>query len=363
MGKKKNKHHSLKKEILSGGVVPIPPANKKSTAGGSGVTKIFTSMDHHTGKAKTPRSTAADMATRASTQNEPPAVCSSNGVMGESKGKVTGAVEGKKVKTQTVVARRVIGAKIPTAHLYTPLPAHVLKDPALGGIESTKELGKSASGDANQGSFAEKFVKSVLVDKPNVDVNISRKLAGKVLMLENTATDLTMREHQAAADKAKKGRAYQKKDGVRFKGPSGFIKKEFNPKMKTVVKGIKYTDLKVLNQMWNEYMTDLLQLKASSTAASIEAKLSKADLHGCSIVVTKSKCPNLVNLSGIVLKETKNSFEVMTPQDRVKVFPKANSVFALRIGKFICEIYGTHLCYRSADRVKIKFKSKPTVDL
>ena len=47
-------------------------------------------------------------------------------------------------------------------------------------------------------------------------------------------------------------------------------------------------------------------------------KLLKADYHGCMITVRKTKCPSLLGLSGIVLMETKNTFKIISKDNKVK---------------------------------------------
>ena len=47
-------------------------------------------------------------------------------------------------------------------------------------------------------------------------------------------------------------------------------------------------------------------------------KLLKADYHGCMITVRKTKCPSLLGLSGIVLMETRNTFKIISKDDKLK---------------------------------------------
>lgn len=47
-------------------------------------------------------------------------------------------------------------------------------------------------------------------------------------------------------------------------------------------------------------------------------KFMKADLHGCIITVQRSKCASYVGTTGIVLKESRNMFLIITADNRVK---------------------------------------------
>lgn len=43
--------------------------------------------------------------------------------------------------------------------------------------------------------------------------------------------------------------------------------------------------------------------------------------------------------------------------------PKKGAVFAFKVGGHVATLYGSQICYRSAERAVRKFKPKPTVDL
>ena len=47
-------------------------------------------------------------------------------------------------------------------------------------------------------------------------------------------------------------------------------------------------------------------------------RLMNADLHGAVIHVTRSKCPSLIGTSGILLQEKRNSFVLVTEENRLK---------------------------------------------
>lgn len=90
----------------------------------------------------------------------------------------------------------------------------------------------------------------------------------------------------------------------------------------------KYEIFKGLHAMWVEYMQEVLDLKAPSslgqgqahpvTAASHGSKLVSADFHGAEIEVVKSRCSGRVGLKGVVVRDTKFTFVVVTRGDEVK---------------------------------------------
>ena len=127
----------------------------------------------------------------------------------------------------------------------------------------------------------------------------------------------------------------------------------------------QFKDYEPLHILWQGYISDLLRLDGSTAAADtgIQIKLSKADFHGARLSVVRSKCPSLVGAGGIVVKETENTFVMITLADRLITIPKAHSVFLMSAGPLQCTIYGDHFCFRASERVVRKFKSKMTIDL
>lgn len=79
--------------------------------------------------------------------------------------------------------------------------------------------------------------------------------------------------------------------------------------------------------------------------------------------VTRSKNPLLIGTSGIVVKETQETFQLVTRSDTIKIIPKLNSVFTFQLGSYFFEVYGNQFRTRTADRVAKKYKSKVSVDL
>jgi ribonuclease P protein subunit POP4 len=123
-----------------------------------------------------------------------------------------------------------------------------------------------------------------------------------------------------------------------------------------------------LNSLWVGYMRKLtniknLKLKSPGSYDNLHQQLLKADYHGCVMSVCQSKCPSYVGTTGIVVQETRNTFKLITKDDRLKVIPKANSVFTFELDGFIFTIHGNHFRVKSSERVVKKFKSKDSVEL
>lgn len=126
----------------------------------------------------------------------------------------------------------------------------------------------------------------------------------------------------------------------------------------------RYSLFLPLHELWKQYIRDLCGgLKPDTQPQVIQAKLLKADLHGAVISVTKSKCPSYVGVTGILLQETKHVFKIITKEDRLKVIPKLNCVFAVETDGFVSYIYGSKFQLRSSERSAKKFKAKGAIDL
>jgi ribonuclease P protein subunit POP4 len=112
------------------------------------------------------------------------------------------------------------------------------------------------------------------------------------------------------------------------------------------------------------------------------AKLASADFHGAGVEVVRSGCVSRVGIKGIVVRDSRFAFEVVTRRDVVKLVPKEGTVFrfevpvsgpvsrpelrgeegegegeAVQASKMVFEIHGEQFQFRSADRASKKFRS------
>ncbi|KAL4779211.1 hypothetical protein BJX76DRAFT_362005 [Aspergillus varians] len=162
----------------------------------------------------------------------------------------------------------------------------------------------------------------------------------------------------------------------------------------------KYETFKGLNRMWLEYMREVLDLGPGSgawraqqqqnqkgggggklvSALSHGSKLVSADFHGAEIEVVKSRCSGRVGLKGIVVRDTKFTFVIVTEGDEVKSIPKEQTVFRFCVllpdstgagekkdatedaegdeetKKLVFELHGSQFQNRPVDRANKKFK-------
>lgn len=97
----------------------------------------------------------------------------------------------------------------------------------------------------------------------------------------------------------------------------------------------KYEIFKGLHALWVRYMQEVLDLRSDGstgqgggmvTALSHGSKLVSADFHGAEIEVVRSGCAGRVGIRGVVVRDTKFTFVVVTERDEVK------SAFSLHCG-------------------------------
>lgn len=142
----------------------------------------------------------------------------------------------------------------------------------------------------------------------------------------------------------------------------------------------KYELYLPLHTLWKEYISDLIE-----SQSNIESLMLRADYHGALIKVIQSKAPQMVGIEGIIIQETKNTFKVITQQDKykgivglffsyficynsfltiiLKVIPKANNIFSFVIGENLVIIYGNNIRCKATERSVKKFKKKESIDL
>ncbi|KAI7252708.1 RNase P/MRP, p29 subunit [Hortaea werneckii] len=98
----------------------------------------------------------------------------------------------------------------------------------------------------------------------------------------------------------------------------------------------KYAIYAPLHRMWCAYIREILGLGREGKRTFVDANsagpiLVSADYHGALLEVTRSRCLSRVGVKGIVVKDTKFTFEVVTARDEVKVLPKEHSVFRFEV--------------------------------
>ncbi|KAG9236340.1 Rof/RNase P-like protein [Amylocarpus encephaloides] len=141
----------------------------------------------------------------------------------------------------------------------------------------------------------------------------------------------------------------------------------------------KYNIYEPLHKMWLGYMQEILDVdRGLPITSGSAAKLCSCDYHGALLQVVRSRCVGRVGVGGIVVKDTKHAFEIITKSDEVKLLPKEGTVFTFTIPipssknaeledrreekkqgekkDLVFELHGDQFIYRAADRANRKFK-------
>ena len=146
--------------------------------------------------------------------------------------------------------------------------------------------------------------------------------------------------------------------------------------------------------------------RAYVTAINAGSKLASADYHGAELLVVHSRCVVMVGLKGIVVRDTKFTFQIITRQDQLKsklliwtpnlglkclpfsAIPKSHTIFQFVIpqrdapidptgdggsrlvgdvckeeSNLVLELHGSQFESRATDRATKKFKQKNMIDL
>ncbi|KAF3798437.1 Ribonuclease P protein subunit p29 [Colletotrichum gloeosporioides] len=141
--------------------------------------------------------------------------------------------------------------------------------------------------------------------------------------------------------------------------------------------GQKYAVFEPLHRLWLGYIEEILGSELYGGGSGAAAKLSAAEFHGAEVEVSRSSCPSRVGIKGIVIKDSKFSFEVITRKNEMKIVPKEGTWFKVEIPvkepslgvdadatpeegtprRFVFEVLGDQFLMRGADRANKKFKN------
>ena len=129
---------------------------------------------------------------------------------------------------------------------------------------------------------------------------------------------------------------------------------------------IKYNLFIPMSHLWKQYAAEVLgKVCVNPTPGQIMSscqKLVKLDYHGCIITVLDSKCRSYIGHTGIVIRESQNTFTIVNLKDEKKVIPKRNTVFAFKFGNVMFKLFGNNFRVRPSLRCSKRFKDKPTTE-
>ncbi|KAL9407122.1 hypothetical protein Peur_004094 [Populus x canadensis] len=107
----------------------------------------------------------------------------------------------------------------------------------------------------------------------------------------------------------------------------------------------KFDVYKPMHEIWKDYMMQLLKKTGRN---ELPKCLLSADLHGAAILVADCKIKSFTGISGIMIRETAETFGIITQDNKLKVVPKKLSVFVFQIDCWKITMLGDKLSSRNS---------------
>lgn len=101
--------------------------------------------------------------------------------------------------------------------------------------------------------------------------------------------------------------------------------------------GQKYSIYEGLHKMWIGYIQEVLGT-AMPIEAGTAAKLCSADYHGAELEVVRSRCVGRVGAKGIVVRDSKFTFVIITKGNRLMTLPKEHTIFRFTVPRPLREV-------------------------
>lgn len=88
--------------------------------------------------------------------------------------------------------------------------------------------------------------------------------------------------------------------------------------------GWNYESLEPMKEMWKKYMRENLEILRKAPKCTdpewtnVNTVLAKSEFVGAEVEITRSKVPSQVGIRGIIVLETKMTFQIVTPASKLK---------------------------------------------
>jgi len=139
-------------------------------------------------------------------------------------------------------------------------------------------------------------------------------------------------------------------------------------------KGLKYSSFEALNSMWNGYMKELLDLESLESGGwspnlneetrqlQLQMRVCRAELSGALLSVASASCPSHVGVTGIVVLESKNTLQIISEDNKLRLIPKLGSSFSFNFEGYKFTFPGSSIHSKPAERITKKLKNKYPCD-
>ena len=135
-------------------------------------------------------------------------------------------------------------------------------------------------------------------------------------------------------------------------------------------KGLKYSSFLPLHSLWTGYMDELLDLanlekggwapnlNEETRQLQLQMRICRADFHGAAVKVVGATCSTHMGLQGIVVMETKNTIQIISKDNILRILPKLGSSLSLKVGEFLFTVPGACIDSKPGERATKKLKNK-----
>ncbi|XP_018326620.1 ribonuclease P protein subunit p29 [Agrilus planipennis] len=130
-----------------------------------------------------------------------------------------------------------------------------------------------------------------------------------------------------------------------------------------------YKQLEPLRNLWKQYIKEVLGYNEKLPNYTdphwtiFSSSLMKSEFVGAEIKVIRSNVPSLVDLSGTIVLETKATFQIVTPSNKLKIILKAPCIFEISLDVGRISFMGNSLITKPSERSAKKIKNSTLPDL
>ena len=139
-------------------------------------------------------------------------------------------------------------------------------------------------------------------------------------------------------------------------------------------KGLEYTSFLPLHSLWKGYMEELLDvsnlekggwvpnLNEEPRQLQLQMRICRADFHGAIFRVINASCSTHIGVEGIVIMETKNTIQIISKDNVMRILPKSGSTFCFKVGEYCYTVPGVSIDSKPGERATKKLKNKIPCD-
>ncbi|VDM61117.1 unnamed protein product [Angiostrongylus costaricensis] len=110
----------------------------------------------------------------------------------------------------------------------------------------------------------------------------------------------------------------------------------------------RYEQVEPLYKMWCDYFRGLI----GDREQVLDERLLKADYHGALVLVAEAHSISMIGIVGIIVLETRQTFQLITKQDKYVVIPKRGTALQFVLYGRIFTLFGDAMRYKPSLRGK-----------